>query len=89
MISVDTIKLKPNECQEVGRVFQKEVDRRRELDAWNEKYKEEFETKGNNTTDNHLPTYKLQVPTSIQIENVQSPLKPKQMKTQIYNEIFK
>jgi hypothetical protein len=42
MITISATILEKNKIEEVGNIFQKEIDRRRELDAWNIKYKEEY-----------------------------------------------
>lgn len=88
IMTIDTVILKLNEGEEVGRVFQKEVDRRRELDAWNEMYKKEFGSRVNKI-DDHPQTSELPVPSSVQIEYGQPPLKPERVQVRIYDEIFK
>lgn len=51
MITMEAILLEQNEIEDIGRVFQKEVDWRKELDAWNEKYKIEYGSIGENNMD--------------------------------------
>lgn len=88
IITVDSVTLEPNESEEVGRVFHKEVDRRRELDAWNKMYKEEFGSRVNKINDRPT-TSELPVPTSVQIEDGRPPLKSERIQIRIYDEIFK
>lgn len=58
MITIDATALKSNEIEEVRCMFQDEVNRRKELDEWNNKYKEQLETLGNdyhNVNGNYNP----------------------------------
>lgn len=90
MITVNAIVLEPDEIEEVGRVFQKEVDRRKELDAWNDKYKEEFGSIGeNNMDDRDYKSNDIQIPVSVQIENPPQTLTPEQIKKKICDDTFK
>jgi len=45
--------LKPNEIEEIGRLFQKELDWLTGLDAWNDMYKKQFGLSGENDVDDY------------------------------------
>lgn len=53
IMTISAVSLKPNEIEEIGRVFQKELDWITELDAWNHKYKAEFGHMGEYDLDDH------------------------------------
>lgn len=84
MITIDTTALKPSEIEEVGRMFQKEVDRRRELDAWNDTYREQFKSTRENDADDYDSTEE-QVPTQNDDQN----LTAEQIKRKTRNENLK
>jgi len=84
MFTIDTTAMKPSEIEEVGRMFQKEVDRRRELDAWNDTYKEQFKPTIENYVDDYDSTEE-QVPT----ENNNQNLTAEQIKRKTCNKNFK
>lgn len=54
-ITVDAPAPGPDEVQDAGRAFQDEVDRRRELDEWNDKYRTRFGLIGENNVDDYDP----------------------------------
>jgi len=65
-------------------MFQKEVDRRRELDAWNDTYREQFKSTRKNDEDDYNSTEE-QVPA----ENDNQHLTVEQIKRKTRNENFK
>lgn len=90
MITVGATVLEKNQIEEVGRIFQKEIDRRRELDAWNVKYKEAHGPIGEmDLDDSHCESTEPygQIPAENEEEKQVS--KSKQIKRQICDETFK
>ncbi|XP_060848211.1 dynein axonemal intermediate chain 3-like isoform X2 [Rhopalosiphum padi] len=87
MITTDAVVMEPNTIEEVGRVFQKEVIWRKELDAWNSKYKEEFRSIAENDEDGRdykaIKSYK---PNSVHSDNIQPTLSQEQIKRNIIDE---
>lgn len=90
MIVTDVPVVEQNTIEEVGRVFQKEVIWRKELDAWNSKYKEEFRSMIKNDVDSqdNMPI-KSYVPNSVHSDNLQPTLSQEQIKRKIWDETFK
>lgn len=92
VITMDAVAPKADEIREVGRMFQKEVDRRRELDEWNEKYKIRFGSIGeNNVDDYNLIENPATIPTS-EISTAAQPgptLTQEQIRRKICDETFK
>lgn len=90
MITTDAVVMEPNTIEEVGRVFQKEVIWRKELDAWNSKYKEEFRSIAENDEDGRdykaIKSYK---PNSVHSDNIQPTLSQEQIKRNIIDETLK
>lgn len=89
MVTVDAIILEQSEIEDIGRVFQKEVDWRKELDAWNEKYKLEYGSIGENNMDDR--SYRpSEIPTMVQMEKRQSTtMTQEQIKRQVCEETFR
>ncbi|CAH1731486.1 unnamed protein product [Aphis gossypii] len=89
MMTTDAVVMESNTIEEVGRVFQKEVVWRKELDAWNSKCKEEFRSMAEN--DENIRDYrkiKSHVPDSVHSDNIQPTLSQEQIKKnfdEIYN----
>lgn len=87
-MTTDAVVIEPNTIEEVGRVFQKEVAWRKELDAWNGKYKEEFRSVGENNVDSR--SYReIKSHATNQSDNIQLPLSQEQIKRKICDETFK
>lgn len=89
MITIGATVLEKDQIEEVGRTFQKEIDRRRELDEWNLKYKETYgtiEDKMNGSRFEPTEQYR-QIP--VETEDEKPVLKSKQLKGQICDETFK
>jgi len=91
MIITDVPVMEPDTIEEVGRVFQKEVIWRKELDVWNSKYKEEFRSMRKNCVDNQenraIKSY--YGPNSVHSDNLQPTLSQEQIKRKIWDETFK
>jgi len=90
MMTTDAVVMESNTIEEVGRVFQKEVVWRKELDAWNSKCKEEFKSMAEN--DENVRDYrkiKSHVPDSVHSDNIQPTLSQEQIKRKIVDDIFK
>lgn len=88
MVSVDAAVLEPNEIEKIACVFQKEVDWRRDLDAWNDKYKELFGSVENKNGGDCKTTEK-EVSTMIPVEEIQLNSASGQTKRKICDETFK
>uniref|UniRef100_A0A2S2R2B2 WD repeat-containing protein 63 n=1 Tax=Sipha flava TaxID=143950 RepID=A0A2S2R2B2_9HEMI len=89
MITISATILEKNKIEEVGNIFQKEIDRRRELDAWNIKYKEEYgPVEENEVDDSHCESTE---PFEQILENDDVKLLPKSksIKRQICHETIK
>jgi len=90
MITTDVPVVEPNTIEEVGRVFQKEVIWRKELDVWNSKYKEEFRSMIENDTDSQdYRAIKSHTPNSVNSDDLQPTLSQEQTKKKIWDETFK
>lgn len=89
MITVEAMSVKSTDIEEVGHVFQREVDWRRELDVWNEKYKERFGSLDEKNIDDNKSTKKLQIPASVSTQDGRTTVTLTQMKRKIYDETFK
>lgn len=90
MITTDVPVMEPNTIEEVGRVFQKEVIWRKELDAWNSKYKEEFKSmRENDVGSQDYREIKSHVSNSAHSDNSQPMLSQEQIKRKIWDETFK
>lgn len=90
MIITDVPVMEQNTIEEVGRVFQKEVIWRKELDAWNSKYTEEFRSTIKNDVDSQdNREIKSYVPNSVHSDNLQQTLSQEQIKRKIWDETFK
>lgn len=90
IITTDVPVVEPNIIEEVGRVFQKEVIWRKELDVWNSKYKEEFRSiKENDADSQDYRAVKSHVSNSIHSDDLQPTLSQEQMKRKIWDETFK
>lgn len=90
MITTDVPVMEPNTIEEVGRVFQKEVIWRKELDAWNSKYIEEFRSMRENDVDSQdYSGIKLHAPNSVHSDSTQPTWSQEQIKRKIWDEIFK
>lgn len=90
MMTTDAVVMESNTIEEVGRVFQKEVVWRKELDAWNSKCKEEFRSMAEH--DENIRDYrkiKSHVPDSVHSDNIQPTLSQEQIKKKIFDEIYK
>lgn len=90
-VTVDAAVPGPGEVQEVGRVFQKEVDWRTELDEWNDKYKAQFGSIGENNVDDYSPAA-VSAPNADKAAALQQPrptLTQEQIKRKICDETFK
>lgn len=85
MIAIDAVALTPSEIADVGRMFQKEVDRRRELDAWNVKYNELFGPGRENDNDRDSS----EEPKKVQTESGQRKSTAEQAKRKTRDETFK
>ncbi|XP_025202203.1 uncharacterized protein LOC112599497 [Melanaphis sacchari] len=89
MMTIDAAKMEPNIIEEVGRVLQKEVIWRKELDVWNSKYREEFRSMAKNDEDDRdYRTMKSHVPNSVHGDNIQPTLSREQIKRKIFDETF-
>jgi len=90
MITTDVPVMEPNTIEEVGLVFEKEVIWRKELDAWNSKYKEEFRSmRENNVGSQDYRAIKSHVPNSAHSDNPQPTFSQEQIKRKIWDETFK
>jgi len=90
MITTDVPIMEPNTIEEVGRVFQKEVIWRKELDAWNSKYKEEFGSmRENDVGSQNYSGIKLHAPNSVHSDSTQPTWSQEQIKRKIWDEIVK
>ncbi|XP_050436301.1 uncharacterized protein LOC126843044 [Adelges cooleyi] len=74
--------------KEVGHLFHKESERRRELDLWNERYKEQFGSKGENDFDD-CESVEIRKPPTVHIEKQSEQLTSEQTKRKICVETFK
>eukprot|EP00102_Acyrthosiphon_pisum_P020917 XP_016658127.1 PREDICTED: uncharacterized protein LOC100571197 [Acyrthosiphon pisum] len=89
MITTDVPVMEPNTIEEVGRVFEKEVIWRKELDGWNSKYKEEFRAmRENDVGSQDYWEIKSHVPNSVHSDNLQPTLSQEQIKRKIWDETF-
>lgn len=96
-IAVDAAAPGPGEVLEVGRVFQKEVDWRTELDEWNDKYKAQFGSIGENNVDDYIPAAAAAVSTldakeaaaAAAVQRPRPTLTHDQIKRKICDETFK
>lgn len=92
IITVDAAVLSPDEIELVGRMFQKEVDWRRELDVWNENYKTEFGSIGEYSEADDCECARSVVVQMTPAQNEPPPvpvLTPEQIKRKICDETFK
>lgn len=91
MITVDATPLKSNEIENVRHMFRDEVDRRKELDEWNDKYKERFGTMGeNNVDDDYSPREdEVPIPGAIPTKNDILGMTQEQISRRICEENFK
>lgn len=89
MVTIDVVAMKSKDIEDVECVFTNEVNLRKELDAWNEKYREQFGTMGENNVDDYKSTDKKQPLTTIPIESAPPILTPEQIKRKICDETFK
>lgn len=89
MVTIDVVALKPKDIEDIENVFTNEVELRKELDAWNEKYKEQFGSIGENNVDEYKTNEKKPPISTISIELFQPALTPKQIKRKICDETFK
>jgi len=91
MITIDAVLLKPNEIEEVRYMFENEVNRQKELDDWNNKYKELLGTMGeSNMDDNYNPKNEdVSVKGSVSTKNDILALTQEQIMRQICKENFK
>jgi len=83
--------LKSNEIEDVRNMFRNEVNRRKELDEWNDKYKERFGAMGeNNVDDNYSPRDdELSTPDTIPTKNDMLGMTQEQISRRICEENFK
>lgn len=81
--------LKPNEIEQLGLLFQKELDWLTGLDAWNDRYKKEFGPSGEYDVDDH--DYKSMQLDEHEVngEFIQPILSQDQIKKTICDETFK
>lgn len=89
MVTVDAAVMEPNEIEKIASVFQKEVDWRGELDAWNDQYKEMFGSV-EKINENNRKIIEKEVSTMVvPIEEVQLNSTPGHTKRKICDETFK
>lgn len=88
LATTDTVALEPSEIENIGKIFRKEVDRRNEMDAWNDKYKELFGSIGENNIDEYDPTTEKISPISFEVKSVEPTLTPGQIKRKICDEVY-
>lgn len=89
MVTVNATVPGPGEVERVGHMFQKEVDRRRELDAWNDKYKTEFGSKSENDVDaDNYAVMQSPIRSSVDVVRPTS-MTPDQVKRKIGDETYK
>jgi len=89
-----TVVLRSDEIEEIGHMFQKEVNWRKELDEWNERYKAQFGSIGENYVDDNDQIEKLpEVQTAEIIMEIAQPPQPTltqdQIRRKICDETFK
>lgn len=87
MVTIDVVAMKPKDMEDAENVFMNEVNLRKELDAWNEKYREQFGTMGENNVDDYKSTDRK--PPTIAIESAPPILTAEQIKRKLCDETFK
>lgn len=89
MITIDVVVMKPKDIEDVKSVFTNEVNLRKELDAWNEKYREQFGTMGENNIDDYKLSEQKPSVVTIPVESAPPILTPDQIKRKLCDETFK